>query len=376
MTCRKCRTELQDGAKFCSNCGAKQDISRRPKSRGNGQGTVYQLPNRRWTAVRTLGYRMENGKMRRITCSKSGFRTKKEAMDYLPFLADTGKKVPKTFLQIYEAWEPTHRAGKSTMNCYKAAKKYFEPVWNQEFPEITVDDLQECIDDCPKGKRTRENMKALAGLLYKYVIPRHMATLNLGEYLIVGGDARQGKSGLPVDAVEKISRAAGKVPLADYVLCQCYLGFRPSEFLALDVSNYDRKERAFVGGAKTDAGRDRVVTVSPKIQPIIDRLTTYKIAGPVFCAKNGKEMSIETYRSAFYTVLESCGIENPTETRNGVTYHKYTPHSCRHTFATLMKRVEGADKDKLELMGHTSTEMLRHYQDVSLDDLRKVTDAL
>lgn len=57
-------------------------------------------------------------------------------------------------------------------------------------------------------------------------------------------------------------------------------------------------------------------------------------------------------------------------------YAKYTPHSCRHTFATLMKRVSGADKDKLELMGHTSTEMLRHYQDVAFDDLRKIIDAI
>lgn len=78
----------------------------------------------------------------------------------------------------------------------------------------------------------------------------------------------------------------------------------------------------------------------------------------------------------FYTVLEQCGIENPTELRSGVTYHKYTPHSCRHTFATMMKRVRGADKDKLELMGHTSTEMLRHYQDASFDDLRMITNAM
>ena len=56
--------------------------------------------------------------------------------------------------------------------------------------------------------------------------------------------------------------------------------------------------------------------------------------------------------------------------------HKYTPHSCRHTFATLMKRVDGAEKDKLELIGHSSPEMLRYYQDVALDDLRKITDAI
>ena len=41
-----------------------------------------------------------------------------------------------------------------------------------------------------------------------------------------------------------------------------------------------------------------------------------------------------------------------------------------------MKRVGGADKDKLELIGHTSTEMLRHYQDVDYADLRAITDAL
>ena len=87
-------------------------------------------------------------------------------------------------------------------------------------------------------------------------------------------------------------------------------------------------------------------------------------------------MSIKSYRELFYSVLESCGIENPIEEKDGIRRRRYTPQSCRHTFATMMKRVEGADKDKLALMGHTSTEMLRHYQDVSYEDLRKVTDAI
>lgn len=41
-----------------------------------------------------------------------------------------------------------------------------------------------------------------------------------------------------------------------------------------------------------------------------------------------------------------------------------------------MKRVDGADKDKLALIGHTSNEMLRYYQDVDYQDLRKITDSL
>lgn len=375
--CRKCRADLPPRAKFCPTCGAKQDAQQNTKNRGNGQGSVYQLPNKRWIAIKTIGYTVdEAGKMHRKTCSKKGFRTKKEALEALPTLTPAPKKRAETFGELYEKWLPTHRAGKSTIDCYRAAYRYFAPVHSMPFAEITIDDLQECVDDCPHGKRTRENMKALCGLLYKYAIPRHLAALNLGQYLIVGGGDTAARNALPDEAVAALEANAGTVPGADYVLCQCYLGFRPSEFLALDAKDYNRTERAFTGGAKTDAGRDRVVTVSPKIQPIIDRLTRDKIAGAVFCGKDKKPMSIATYRAMFYAALDGCGIENPVEEQNGVKRRRYTPHSCRHTFATMMKRVSGSDKDKLELMGHTSTEMLRHYQDVSLEDLRRVTDAI
>lgn len=376
MRCRKCRAEISDAARFCPMCGTKQDTAKKPKTRGNGTGSVYQLPNKTWIAIRTIGYEpQETGKNKRITRSKSGFKTKKEAVEYLPFVGTEKRIKKKTFLDVYEAWEPTCRAGKDTLNCYKAAKKHFKRIWNLSFGDLTVDDLQDCIDDCEKGKRTRQNMKTMCGLLYKYAIPRKLADMNMAQYLIVSGEDGGGKDGLPEEAVKKISESVDKVPGADYVLCQCYLGFRPSELLALDAINYNRKERAFVGGSKTDAGKDRVVTVSPKIQPIIDRLMKDKLSGPVFC-KDGKKMSIKQYRMMFYEVLDACGVDNPIETKDGVERRKYTPHSCRHTFATMMKRVEGSDKDKLELIGHTSAEMLRHYQDVSFEDLRRITDAI
>ena len=375
MKCRKCHQEIPDKSIYCLSCGAKQNVSQNTKSRGNGTGSVFKR-GKTWTAVRVLGYTTDkDGKLHKTTRSKGGFKTKKEALEYLPQLT-TERKKSITWQAMYEAWKPTHRAGKSTMDCYAAAEKYFRPVWPLRFDLVDIDDLQECLDECPKGKRTKENMKALAGLLYKYAIPRHMAVLNLGQYLIVGGGDASTKMALPEDALESIRLSVGLIPGADYVLCHCYLGFRPSELLALDVENYNRKEKAFTGGAKTDAGKDRVVTVSPKIQPIIDRLIGNKISGPVFCGPDGNAMTIEQYRAMFYQVLSDCGIENPIEGHDGTKRHKYTPHSCRHTFATMMKRAPGADKDKLSLIGHTSQEMLRHYQDVSFDDLRKVTDAM
>lgn len=378
--CRKCRAELPYGAKFCCTCGAKQDVTRKPKTRGNGTGSVYKLPNGTWIAIKVLGRKIdEQGKSHRQTASKSGFKTKKEALAYLPYLTQQTKQEKRsttTFKELYDKWEPTHQKSKSTMDCYRAALKHFRPVWNESMMDITVDDLQECMDECSAGKRTVENMKALCGLLYKYAIPRNLASLNMGQYLVVNGETGIGKEGLPMDALETLTKNVGKVPYADYIVAECYLGFRPSELLDLDVTSYDRMNRAFVGGAKTEAGKNRTVTVSPKIQPIINRLTDKKIGGPVFCAADGSRMAIESYRERFYEALEACGIDNPITEINGVKRRKYTPHSCRHTFSTLMKNVQAPDKDKLALIGHTSTEMLRHYQDVDIESLRRITNAI
>lgn len=378
MKCIKCRAEIPDESVYCLVCGARQqETERRPKQRGNGQGSVYRLKTGKWIAIKTTFFATPDGKMHRKTVSCSRYATKREAVAALPTLANNRSTARKTaFSEVYAAWLPTHKAGRDTINCYKAAYKHFSALYALTIGDITVDDLQDAIDECECGTRTKQNMKTLAGLLYKYAIPRHMADINMAEYITIRSGAQEAKEGLPLDALEKIMQAVGTVPGADYVSAQCYLGFRPSELLALDAKHYNRKERAFVGGAKTDAGKDRTVTVSPKIQPIIDRLTENKAAGPVFCAEDGRPMTIRAYRALFYAVLEACGVENPIIIANGVERRKYTPHSCRHTFATLMKRVSGSDKDKLSLIGHTSAEMLRHYQDVDFDDLRKITDAM
>ena len=378
MQCRKCHAQIPDESKYCLRCGARQDVTRKPKSRGNGQGSVYQRPNKTWIAVRTVGYYTDaDGKTRKKVVTKSGFKTKKDALAYLPQLySQSNRERDITFQKLYETWFPTHKAGKSTMDCYKSAYKWFKPVHFMNISDIDIDDLQDCLDDCPKGKRTKENMKALCGLLYKYAIPRKYASLEMGHYLVIHAKGSEEKDALPMSEVEKLQKAIGTVPYADYIVAQCYLGFRPSELLALDAKCYDRKHRAFVGGAKTDAGKDRIVTISPKIQPIIDQLLRDKISGPVFCAPDHKPMSISAYREAFYNALDAVGTDNPMIGEGDNRRHKYTPHSCRHTFATLLKNVPAPDKDKLQLIGHTSTEMLRHYQDVNVEDLQKITDAI
>lgn len=378
MQCIRCKKEIQDDFVYCPYCGKKQVKEKRVRQRGNGQGTVYKDGNR-YRAVVTLGYyRDENDKLKRKTKS-ARFDTKKDAVAAIPLLRNSPTKKTHydiTFKSLYDKWLPTHEAGKSTLDCYKAAMNYFEPVWFTQMQFLEIEDLQECLDDCGKGKRTRQNMKTVCGLIYKYGIPRQCVpdNLNLSTFLKVSGDDSSPRSSFSDDEIEKIRKAIGKVDHADWIYCMIYLGFRPNEFLALKVTDYNLKEKAFVGGGKTEAGTNRTVTVSPKIQPYIESIIGTRTGGPLIRAPQGGFWDYSNFRQdIFYPTLEAIGIENPKES-NGV--HRYSPHSCRHTFATLMKRVSGADKDKLELIGHTSTEMLRYYQDVSLDDLRKITNKI
>lgn len=374
MKCSKCKKEIPQESAYCLFCGKKikTEAAKKPKARGNGTGSVYRLPNGKWRAVVVLGYEAdENGKKHRIERTKSNFKTKKEALEYLPTLKAKPKdiNIEIKFKDLYELWLPTHQASASTINCYKAAYKYYRPIWHLKFAEIGIDDLQECIDECPHGKRTRQLMKVLGTLLYKYALPRGYVptNLNYAQFLKVRNVEEVGtREAMTIEEVELIRRAVGVVPYADYIYCMIYTGFRPQEFLSLAVENYNRAEKCFVGGGKTEAGTNRSVTVSPKIAPIVERLTDGKKAGMIFCDEDGKAFALPRFReNCFYPAIAAAGITR-----------KLTPYSTRHTFASLMMRVLADDKNKLALMGHTSTEMLRHYQHPNYDDLRKITDKI
>ncbi len=381
ITCTVCGRDGPQDAVFCPYCGKRLEHiekSRSGKKRGNGQGTVYKRGSS-YVACVTLGYYTdESGKQHRRTVRRT-FDKKKDAVAALPTLAEaSSRKAGKngaTFRDVYDATIEQMTVGTKTIDCYKAAFKYFEPLHALFAHEIDVDDLQGCIDECPRGKRTRENMRTIAGLIYKYGIPRGYFPdkLNLAQYLRVGGEAGAGGRGLPDEYVGKISAAVGKLPGADLVTAQCYLGFRPAEFLALTHDNYDADNRLFIGGAKTEAGKNRTVTIAPKIQPIVDKYAAQK-GERFFTGPDGKPLTDVGYRNLFYSVLDALGLDNPIIMVAGRERHTYTPHSCRHVFASLMKRAVGSDKDKLALIGHTSTEMLRYYQDAPIEDLRSITD--
>ena len=349
--------------------------TKRTRTRPNGTGTAYKR-GKTWTARIVVGWKRDGSETPKpIWRTKGGFATKKEALAHCAELFTAPRSKPRlTMRDVYIQWEPTHesKVGKSTMNCYRAAWKYFAPIHYMIFSDITLDDLQECLNDCDKGKRTKENMKALAGLLMKYALPRHLTDMNYAEYLYTGDDEKGTHPAFSRDQVELIRAKVGKIPHADDVYCLIYTGFRPTEMLGLKKGDY--KDGILYGGIKTEAGKDRAVPVARNLMPIIEN----KLVGNsdyLFPKDDGTEMSAKYFRdNYFYPVLAAAGIQDiPSPDKPAY----YVPYSCRHTFANMLKSVEGADKDKAGLMGHEdygTTKKL--YQSAELDALKALINRI
>lgn len=412
MTCRKCSVQLPENAVFCHLCGTKQSIAKKGRTRPNGAGYAKKRGST-WTAFYTLGWTVgEDNKMRQEAISKGGFTTKTAALAFIPVLKEAAR-FPKdrrqellsrardmdtitasirflasnqglnpdsnlSFKEVYDRFIVHHEKrerAKTTMDGYKAAINHFKEIWGFRFLDLGVDDMQDCIDSCPRGRRTKENMKSLASMMYRYAGSRKLTTHNYAQYLYCGVDDTKTRPAFSMEQLELIRNAVGQYPLAEYVYVMCYTGFRPNEMLRLERSAYhmDKQGAWLVGGFKTEAGRDRIVPLSPKISGIVAS-QVIKAEPYIFPRPDGLLMDDAYFRQEiFYPLMAYLGIQPlPSEEHPPI----YKPYSCRHTFSNLLKRVPGADTDKAALMGHADTSMTHEYQTPEIDTLRAISIAL
>ncbi len=374
MECRKCKKEIPENSIYCNLCGAKQVLkqsSKPAKNRGNGQGSAYKDSNGKWTAEATVGWDIENGKLKRISRKKRGFATKREALAYIPELSMQITQVNRSinFKDLYTKWLSIHsqRVSKSTVNCYKSAFKYFVALYYIEMVKIRTEHIQACIDECPQGTRTKENMKALSTCLCRYAMQLDLIDRNYGEYVYISKGEKSEKIAFSKEQLDTMWENVSEVPELKYILILCYTGMRLGEFIKAETKNYNKEEGYFITGSKTEAGKDRIITISPKILPFFSEF------GKSEYLFFDKKMQEKAFRSeTFYPALEKINLD--IKKSDGT--HLYTPHCCRHTFATLMKDVEAPPTDKQKLIGHSKFEMTAHYTHTDIDSLKRITDRL
>ena len=303
----------------------------------NSFGTCYRLPGTRrkpWIAREFKG-RDEKGMS--IYKTIGYFESLQDGMDAISLRRHNPitPKADMTLAEVYKEWstkkyKPDKKKksiSKATENNYRAAWKYIQRHEKELFRELRTGYWQDIIDECEEkdlSHSTMHKIRTLVVMLYDYAMLNDVVDKNYAKSIELPREEKGKKERFTDPEVKKIEKAAEKkAPWADTVLIMIYSGMRISEMLGLTRFNVDLKNELITGGIKTDAGKDRIIPIHPKILPYIK--TWYAKEGEtLICSDAGKKLTAKKYREdMYYPALEAAEVR------------KLTPHKCRHTFGSM-----------------------------------------
>lgn len=397
---KRCNKELQDDFEFCPWCGKNQAVEKPQKRRRTkGSGSIYIRKDNKskpYAAASSI-----TGKQVYL----GSFATKKEAADALQeyeYNPVSGFNI--TLEELHAKWLKTKAFAKlsnSSKSSYKSAWAKLTPLYKRKFRDLRTFDFQSIVDyyDAPhhevgangqlkyldkKGKGTYRvtktpkicdglgfsalhKIKCLLTVLSTFAMQEDIVNKNYAKFIELPEQVETSSTRFTDIQLELIRQNIGNVPYMDYIYIMCYLNFRVSDFLELTTAQYHINENNvpyFVAGKKTDAGKDRIVPIHPKIQNLVT--DCIEDGGEtIFCrthagAEIGKAMNKDYFlKFCFRPAMQAIGLGD-----------EYTPHSCRRTFSTRMSAAGARQEDIIALMGHTDFKVdIDHYIVQEIDTL-------
>lgn len=352
--CIKCKEVLPENALFCPACGKKQaQDPKKYKKRSNGTGNISKLS----------GTRAKPWLARKNGVSIGTYATRAEAQKALERITDATvtDKYNMTFQQVYERWKAEHsrEISAKTLKDYEWAYTLCAPIHDRKIRSILRSDYQALIiaqEEQGKSKGTCQKLRVLLGMLGRWAYEEGIATVNNADNL--NTTAKQLKEReIFLDADIKAIKASKQVA-ADIALILISCGCRPGELFK--VPTEDCYEDYFIGGSKTEAGKDRVIPIGA------DGLAAYqKIRAEAI--SSGEPLLISGYKGSH--VYNNYAKREWKKLMEEIGRTDFTPYSCRHTFITNAIR-GGMDLPILEaIVGHVDRETTRIYTHLRADDL-------
>ena len=363
--CKKCGCTLPELARFCPQCGKAVNYTPTPKKRGNGQGTAIRR-GKTWTGFKP-GYVFhdENGKKHRVRPSKGGFATKKEALSWASAETASANDPAPRLIELWESWSKNDmlKLSKNKQCAYKIARKRLEPIIDRQIDGLTVDDLQEVINEKCTSYYTAKDCKNLLSHLYRRAMASNKnngrVTQNLSEFLVLPVLNEKEAVPLTTNEVAKLWTAYdGGNKIAGYILLMVYTGMMPGELLECKKSMVNVEKLEINGaGIKTKTRKASAIAFPDFVAPVVaDLLTLDKRSNKLLA------MNKDNFYQEFYKAIEAAGISNPEiKGPDGKKDHRITPYSCRHTFGTEAVKMGLHPEIIKKMLRHSNTKTQEKY---------------
>ena len=361
--CIKCFTELPDGALFCPFCGKRQEQGHRQNARrGNGTGSVCKR-GKVWEAAVVLGYKIENGKSVAIRRSKRGFKTKKEATDYLPILRQEKCRKTPTLNDLWYRF----RNSRQFEGLSDSRKQKYDIVWRKieqesfsRIDQLTVSDLQRIVDDHAKTYYPARDVRDLISKLYQLAMQDQFVSINLTEYIELPPVNAKEREPFSKEDVTRLweDYAAGNW-WTGYILLMIYSGMMPGELLCARKDQIDWQGKQIAGaGIKTKERKQTPIVLADVIIPVLSDLCDHTQGEKIIAINK------DNFYAKYYEVLERAGCK------------RLTPYSCRHTTATELA-LENIPVSVLQkIMRHAKITTTQQYIHVSIDPMLEAVNRM
>lgn len=331
MKCVKCHKSIKEDSLFCSYRGAKQTVTKR--KRGNGSGSAYRRGSG-WEAQVYV-----DGKKHR----KSGFRTKSEALAYIPTLAKRSATVLtlSDLFSMFSDMELKYKE-KDLRRKYEVAFERISPVSKKDIRDVSFSQLQSIVGGLSNDQG--KYVKTLLIALYRLAILQGLVQNNIAEELKVTPANPKVREPFNMSEVHKMWDAwENGDEFIGFGLIMIYSGMMPGELLNVTKNMVDFETQTITGaGMKTKKRRETPVVFAECAAPVLKKL----MEGPDLC--------ICPYtKHEFYNrwKKEMAALE----------VRPLNPYSCRHTTATALADLNVNPQRVKEVMRHAKMETTQRY---------------
>ena len=366
MLCKKCKKKIPDGSLFCNFCGKKQTTTAaKHRKRAHGTGTIRKDPRYKKPYI-AIAPSSVHGKGRIYIGSYPDMKSAQAALeDYIkngrPELYNA------TLGDIYKLWSDIHYREIDSAAVWKSLWKWYEPICKIKMSDLRTAHFQDIINKA-KTKATADKLKSLALMLCRFALENDIIAKNYAEFVKIPKFQKTEKVIFTAEQISTLWEHTDDKRI-QVILSMIYMGFRLGEILKLTPDDVHIEQGYVIGGIKTEAGTNRVIPFPPSIPEIKNFFRQW-------IAENStqKLFSVDEkiFRNKwFYPALLELGmIQGEFVSTNWKFESKshLTPHSTRHTFASLSASAGMRPENLQKIIGHadySTTADIYIHKDIS-----------
>lgn len=387
IKCPECELQVSDKALSCPHCGypLKENSTQRRRSTPkrmrlpNGFGSITEIKGRNlrnpYRARVCVGKTPTGKPILKPLKPKSMFKTYNEAYEALveynrnPY----DLELSMTIQELYDKWTDRYfqEISDPSIRTITSAWAYCSSVYDMRAKDIRARHIKGCMEEGyrieTKGKKkgekvfptagTKARIKSLFNLMLDYALEYEIVDRNYARTFDISEDIVKEKesairSHIPFtdDEMKILWENVDKVKYVDWILMQCYMGWRPQELATLRLDEINLDDWYMQAGMKTDAGKQRIVPVHSKVQILLQKNYEFALSIGSEYLLNDKgqthagswKLTYDKYAKRFEKAISELGLNS-----------EHRPHDPRKTFITRCKKA-GVDEYALkEMVGHS-----------------------